>query len=89
MPATTMSTSPSVSSQISTAVVFRWISGLAAFANWRARTAPGRSFATFSASSTAPFMPAAPGVRMSSAPNARSRARRSFDIVSGIVSTTL
>ena len=42
MPATKMSTSPSVSRQISSAVVRRWISGLASFANCRARTAPGR-----------------------------------------------
>ena len=35
-PATTMSTFPSVSRQISSAVVFRWISGLDGFANcWR------------------------------------------------------
>ena len=45
MPATTMSTAPSVSSQISTAVVRRWISGLAGLANCRARMEPGRSFA--------------------------------------------
>ncbi len=61
MPATTMSTWPSVSFQISSAVVWRWISGLASLANWRARTAPGRSAATSSAFATAPFMPSWPG----------------------------
>ena len=40
MPATKMSTWPSVSFQISSAVVLRWISGLASLANWRARTSP-------------------------------------------------
>ena len=88
IPATTMSTPPSVSAQISSAVVRRWMAGLASLANWRARTAPGRSAATASALFTAPFMPSAPGVRMSSAPKARRSARRSFDMVSGIVSTT-
>jgi hypothetical protein len=34
---------PSVSFQISSAVVRRWISGLASLANWRASTAPSRS----------------------------------------------
>ena len=61
MPATTMSTSPSVSFQISSAVVLRWISGLAALANWRASTAPSRSATISSALATAPFMPAEPG----------------------------
>ena len=37
MPATKMSTLPSVSAQISSAVVRRWMSGLASLANWRAR----------------------------------------------------
>ena len=41
MPATKMSTLPSVSFQISSAVVSRWISGLASLANCRARTSPG------------------------------------------------
>src|SRR6478735_4086168 len=40
MPATTMSTWPSVSFQISSAVVLRWISGLASLANCRARIPP-------------------------------------------------
>ena len=88
MPATKMSTWPSVSFQISSAVVLRWISGLASFANWRARTLP--SLAPISSAwLTAPFMPSGPGVRISSAPKARSRARRSLLIVSGMVSTTL
>ncbi len=89
MPETTMSTAPSVSRQISSAVVRRWISGLAALANCRASTAPGRSATISLARSTAPFMPLDGSVRMSSAPKARSSARRSLDIDSGIVSTTL
>ncbi len=84
-----MSTPPSVSFQISSAVVLRWISGLASLANWRARMDPSRSATISSARLTAPFMPSDPGVRMSSAPKARSSARRSLDIVSGMVSTTL
>ena len=88
MPATTMSTSPSVSFQISSAVVLRWISGLASLANWRASTPP-RSATISSALATAPFMPVDGSVRTSSAPKARSSARRSLLIDSGIVSTTL
>jgi hypothetical protein len=57
-------------------------------ANWRARIAPGRSATTSFARLTAPFMPSDAGVRISSAPYARSSARRSFDIDSGMVSTT-
>ena len=89
MPATTKSTWPSVSFQISSAVVWRWISGFASLANWRARMAPGRSAATSSDFATAPFMPRAGSVRTSSAPYARSSARRSLDIDSGMVRTTL
>ncbi len=88
MPATTTSTPPSVSAQISSAVVRRWISGLASFANCLTWTAPV-SAPISSALATAPFMPSEPGVSTSSAPNARSSARRSFDIVSGIVRITL
>ena len=39
--------------------------------------------------STAPLMPSAGSVRTSSAPNARKRARRSFDIDEGMVKITL
>jgi len=88
MPDTTISTPPSVSRQISSAVVRRWISGFASLANWRARTAPGRSAAICSARCTAPRMPSEAGVSTSSAPNPRRRARRSFDMDSGMVSTT-
>ncbi len=88
MPATTMSTPPSVSAQISSAVVRRCTSGLALFANCLTCTAPV-SAPICSALATAPFMPSEPGVSTSSAPKARSSARRSFDIVSGIVRTTL
>src|SRR5699024_5698294 len=86
IPETKMSTLPSVSARISGPVVVRWISALAWFSNWRTRTAP--SAASSSAFATAPFMPSALSVRTSSAPNARSSARRSFDIDSGMVSLT-
>ncbi len=83
-----MSTWPSVSFQISSAVVLRWISGLASLANWRTSTASSAAPSS-SALLTAPFMPSLPGVRTSSAPKARSSARRSLLIVSGMVRTTL
>jgi hypothetical protein len=44
-------------------------------------------FASSSAAAIAPAIPSAPGVRISSAPYARSSSRRSTLIVSGIVST--
>lgn len=67
MPATTASTVPSVSFQISSAVVRRWTSTLAGLSNWRTWTAPV-SAAISSAFSTAPFMPFGASVRISSAP---------------------
>ena len=82
-----MSTLPSVSFQISGPVVLRWIAGLAGFLN-----CCGMKYSGFLASSSAlpiaPFIPSAPGVRMSSAPNALSICRRSTDIVSGIVNVS-
>ncbi len=83
-----MSTVPSVSFQISSAVVRRWTSGLAGFSNCCGTKAPSISRLSSSALAIAPFMPAAPGVSTSSAPYARSRLRRSTLIVSGIVRTT-
>ena len=80
---------PSVSAQISSAVVFRWISGLAGFENWPTSTKRAGSLATIScARAIAPFMPLAPSVRISSAPKALSRRRRSMLMVSGMVSTS-
>ena len=84
-PATTMSTWPSVSFQISSAVVRRWISGLAGFLNCWGMKALGVVRTNSSALATAPFMPSAPGVNTSLAPKACSRARRSILIVSGMV----
>ncbi len=84
-----MSTLPSVSAQISSPVVRAWISGLAAFANCRARTAFSFCATISSAFATAPAIPSEPGVRTISAPKARSMTRRSVDIVSGIVRMTL
>ena len=52
---TRMSTLPSVSSQISSAVVLRWISGLAGFSNCCGIQASGVSLANCSALAMAPF----------------------------------
>ncbi|MNL72732.1 hypothetical protein D3C87_1980900 [compost metagenome] len=79
-----MSTLPSVSFQISSAVVLRWISGLAGFSNCCGMIAPGISFLSSSARATAPRMPPGPGVSTSSAPSSASILRRSSDIVSGM-----
>ena len=84
-----MSTLPSVSVQISSAVVLRWISGLASLANCWAQM-EFSVLATISwAFSTAPRMPSEPGVSTISAPKARSMTRRSVDMVSGMVRMTL
>ena len=89
MPATRMSISPSVSAQISSAVVVRWISGLASLANWRARMAPGRSATISSARLTAPLH--ALGARREDELGAERAQQelRSLDMVSGMVRTTL
>ena len=84
-PATKMSTLPSVSFQISSAVVRRCTSGLAGFSNCCGMKESGVSAASSSALAIAPFMPFAPGVSTSSAPYARSRLRRSTLMVSGMV----
>ncbi len=84
-----MSTLPSVSRRISSAVVLRWIAGFASFANCLASTEPGVSAAMRSASSTACFMPLVGSVSTSSAPKALRSVRRSLDMEAGIVSTTL
>ena len=57
MPETRISTLPSVSFQISSAVVLRWISGLAGFSNCCGMIASGMVAASSSALAMAPFMP--------------------------------
>ncbi len=73
-----------VSFQISGPVVSKWIWGLAGFSNCLGMNQPG-CLAISSARAIAPFIPSAPGVRISSVPKARSMMRRSSDIESGIV----
>ena len=85
-PATKMSTSPSVSFQISSAVVRRCTSGLARFLNCCGITAFGVEAISSSAVAIAPFMPLAASVSTSSAPRNASILRRSIDIDSGITS---
>ncbi len=80
-----MSTPPSVSSQISTAVVRRWMAGFAGFTNWPMMIESGVSRWISSALAIAPFMPLAPSVRTRRAPRAARIFRRSTDMVSGIV----
>ena len=79
-PATNTSIAPPVSRQISSAVVRRWISGLAGFLNCCGTIASGVSRASSSARAMAPFMPCAAGVSTSSAPSSASILRRSIDI---------
>ena len=67
-PATNASTSPPVSSQISSAVVRRCASGLAAFSNCCGTNASPSSAASSTARFTAPVMPSDPGVRTRRAP---------------------
>ena len=86
-PATTASTAPPVSRQISSAVVARCAAGLAALSNWPSTKACGISRARLVARSTAPCMPSAPGVSTTRAPKARRVTRRSSLMVSGITST--
>ena len=67
-PAMKMSTWPSVSSQISSAVVTRWIAGFAGFMNCCGMKYLGSLAASSVALAMAPPMPSGPGVRISSAP---------------------
>ena len=67
-PVTKTSSSPSVSSQISSAVVLACTSGFAGFSNCAGMNAPGVSSRSCSARSTAPAIPSSAGVRMISAP---------------------
>ena len=68
IPATRMSTLPSVSSQISGPVVLLCTSGLAGLSNCAGIKLFFVSFASSSALAMAPFMPSAPSVSTSSAP---------------------
>ncbi len=61
IPATKMSTFPSVSSQTSSAVVASWMAGFAGLANWSAATAFSVSEMICLALATAPAMPSDPG----------------------------
>ena len=83
-PDTSISTLPSVSFQISSAVVRRWMAGLAAFSNCWGMIAPGVVAFSSSALAMAPFMPLAASVSTNSAPSRASILRRSIDIDSGI-----
>ena len=88
-PQTTMSTRPSVSCQISSAVVRRWISGLAGFLNCCGMKNCVLDLEISSALRTAPGMPSAAGVSTSSAPSALSIRRRSRLMLSGMVTRSL
>ena len=68
-PLTTTSTAPPVSFQISSAVVRRWISGLAGLRNCCGMKASGSALTISSALAMAPRMPCAAGVNSSSAPS--------------------
>ena len=88
-PQTRMSIWPSVSRQISSAVVRRWISGLAGFLNCWGMKALGVVLTISSALRTAPGIPSAAGVSTISAPKALSSRRRSRLMLSGIVTISL
>ena len=84
-PPTTMSTAPSVSVQISSAVVASCAAGLAGLSNWRGIQAPGVCARIASARAIAPAMPCRAGVSCTSAPISRSILRRSMEAPSGMV----
>jgi hypothetical protein len=84
-PATSASMRPAVSCHSSSAVVRRWISGLAGFSNCCGIKASGSDATISSALRIAPFMPSDAGVSTSSAPSSRSMRRRSIDMLSGMV----
>ena len=88
-PAMKISTFPSVSRHISSAVVRLCTAGLAGFSNCCRMIAPGCSSRSASAFAIAPFIPSAPGVSTIFAPSAFSKLRRSILIVSGIVNVSL
>ena len=78
---------PSVSRQISSAVVRRWISGLAGFLNCWGMKELGVFLISSSALRTAPGIPSEAGVKTISAPNALINLRRSRLMLSGMVTT--
>src|SRR5579862_3187782 len=84
-PATRKSTLPSVSRQISSAVVRRWMAGLAGLENCWGMKLFGICCFNSSARAIAPFMPLAPSVSTSLAPRIFNSLRRSRLIVSGMV----
>ena len=88
-PAMTMSTAPSVSFQISSAVETWWMAGLAGLSNWAGLTAAGGAVQQLLAMAMAPFMPFSAGVSTSSAPSRASILRRSIDMLSGMVRISL
>src|ERR1035438_5294619 len=86
---TRMSALPSVSFQISSAVVRRCISGLAGLSNCCGIHESAISLCKSSALLIAPFMPSVAGVRTSLAPSNASKVRRSALMLSGIVKMSL
>mmetsp|Transcript_68331 Transcript_68331/g.182035 ORF Transcript_68331/g.182035 Transcript_68331/m.182035 type:complete len:258 (-) Transcript_68331:106-879(-) len=90
MPPTIMSTSPSVSDQISGPVVSRCTFGLSGLLNcWSNMASDPRELTISSALAMAPPIPLAAGVKTTSAPKALSRTRRSILMDSGMVSFSL
>ena len=87
-PATSTSTLPSQSRQISSAVVRRWISGLAGLENWLGTQQSPRSRQMRRASSTASFMPPIVSTSTTSAPYRRSSFSRSRLMPWGSVTTS-
>lgn len=85
MPETMKSTSPPVSAQISSAVVRRWIAGLAGLPNCQGITEFGISLSNLCAASMAPCTRCFLGVNTVSAPSKANILRRSIDSDSGIV----
>ena len=89
-PATSTSTAPSVSFQISGPVVFSWMAGLAGLSNCAGmKWVVGLAATSASASAMAPFMPLAGSVSTSSAPRALSTLRRSRLMDAGMVRISL
>ena len=82
---TNISTFPSKSSQISSAVVTSWIFGFASFSNCCGIKTLPYSCSSLWASSIAPLIPSLPGVRRISAPSAVTIFLLSTLMVSGII----
>ena len=86
---TRISTLPSVSSQISSAVVLRWISGFDGVVELLRHPGIRRLFDDLLRSGNRPFIPSAPGVSTSLAPSIANNVRRSRLMVSGMVRISL